>query len=696
MTDIVLAASEPAAQPCERAARYRVPKMTRDAIVRAVRAGLQDLRADPPQRLGDWASDHFMLSGDSSHEKGRWVPWPPQIGWMDAFSNDDIEQVDVCKAKRVGYTKTLVAYNAYMVAHRRRKLALWQPTDDDRDSFVKSEVEPMIAEVEIVRQARRSGRDDDTIKYKRFRAAVAHYLGGKAARAYRRITVDAVVLDEIDGFDWQIEKSSDPVTLAKGRLEGAPYPKAIIGSTPRVKGLSHVERQVAAADARLRYRIPCPHCGAEHPLAWGGKKVAHGFKWDDRDPATVRHVCPHCHGAIGQADYLRVWGSGAWVCDVTGIRYGADRTWRSDAGLQIRPPRHVAFVDVWTAYSPQRSWHDIVREYLEAWKAHQAGDDGPLQGFTNETLARTWEAEYEHTEGDVLKRRAKAEGLPQGVVPVDASVLLAFVDVQGDRWELVTWAYGRDGERWAIDYRVIYGNTADLAEWQRKVEPLINLSYPHARGGRVQLSALGVDTGYQTHIAYQFARTHRQRNVYATKGESQPGKPIKARRKLVDINAGGRTLRKGVALWHVGTDTAKDLLHGQLQLEGRGPGRVHFAAELPDAFFDQLTAEVRVPVRSVRGLEYRWDCPTGRRNEVLDCTVGCMFLAEVLDIPRWADRQWQRVELALMPDLFEAAAEQDRAAEPAALAVPQPAAKPRPLPRPAAVVHVSDEWMSRL
>jgi phage terminase large subunit GpA-like protein len=638
--------------------RYRVPAVTRQAIARAVRTGLQPLRADPPQRYADWARDHFRLSADSSHKRGAWEPWSFQVGIMDAFDNFDIEQVDVMKAKRVGYTKMVTGYVGYCVAHRNRKVALWQPTDDDRDSFVKSEIEPMISEVPAVRAARRSTRGaEDTIKFKQFRASVAHFLGGKAQRAYRRITVDDAILDEIDGFDQQIERSLDPVTGARGRLEGAPFPKLILGSTPRLKLLSHVEREAGQADALMRYRIPCPHCGVDHPLVWGDDKVQHGMKFEGRDPkvapATVRHVCPHCLQSIGQADYLRLQWQGAWVCDKTGLRYGHDRTWRDDRGQPCKAPRHVAFVGLWTAYSPQRTWADITREALEAHAAFKTGNKGPLQGFTNETLAETWEEEYEHTEAEALKRRAKAEGLPLGVVPAEASVVLLYIDVQGDRWEYVAWAWGRDSERWAIDYRVIYGNTAAPEEWQSKIEPLIGMSYPHANGGKVAARAMGIDSGFQTHIVYQFARAHQARQVYATKGESQAGKPIKGKPRLMDVSIHGKTVKRGVKVWPVGTDTAKDLLHGQLQLQGRGPGRLHFAADLPEAFFDQLTAEQRVPIRGPRGIEFRWECPSGRRNEVLDCTVGCMFLADATGISNWTDRQWERVEASLLPDLFD-------------------------------------------
>ncbi len=692
--------------------RYRIPAVMRQAVSRAVRLGVEPLKAEPPQKLADWARDHFVLSGDSSHRQGQWQAWPFQIAWLDAFSNDDIQQVDVRKAKRTGYTKCLVAFVAYNAAHRRRKLALYQPTDDDRDSFVKSEIDPMVAEVPAVRAARRMAKGaEDTIKFKTYRGSVQHFLGGKAARAYRRITVAVVLLDEIDAFDQQVEKSSDPITLARGRLEGAPFPKLVCGTTPRLKGFSHIDRQEQAADARLRYRITCPHCDCEHPLIWGDGKVAHGFKWDSSAPKpelTACHVCPHCHGSITQADYLRIWRQGAWVCDATGVRYGADRTWRAHDGAPIRAPRHVAFCGLWAAYSPQRTWSDIVREGREAYRAKKAGDSGPLQGFVNETLAECYEEDYEQTDTEILRRRAKAEGLPMGVVPRGAAVLKQSFDVQADRWEMVTWAFGPENESWAIDYRVIYGNTGDQDEWDAKVEPLLGISYPTATGARLACGSCAIDTGYQTHQAYAFARKHRARNVHAVKGDSQAGKPIKARRSLQDINTKGRVLRKGVALWYVGTDTAKDLIHGRLQLEGSGPGRMHFAADLPDAFFAGLTAEQRIPMRTVRGVEYRWDCPSGRRNEPLDCTVYCLFLAELDDLPRWTDRQWGRAMSALELDLFDApqppAQTGDAITLPARQTAPAPAAPPavhtsapkHPRPPRVAATIGSDEWQSRL
>jgi terminase, large subunit len=265
-----------------------VPSETRAAIARALAGGMQPMRSFVPLTLSQWAEKNFYLSAESSHTQGAWQAYPFQRGWMDAFSNDAIEEVTVIKAKRVGYTKTLLAFIAYNAAHRRRKQALWQPTDDDRDSFVKSEVDPMLRDVAVMQSVKVQGKHaEDTMKFKSFLGSVLHILGGKAARAYRRITVAVAMLDEADGFDQKVEKSADPITLARGRLEGAPFPKLIVGSTPRIKGQSHVEYRRDNADAVMKYHIPCMHCGVDHPLEFGGKDSSWGFKWEKDNPTKV-------------------------------------------------------------------------------------------------------------------------------------------------------------------------------------------------------------------------------------------------------------------------------------------------------------------------------------------------------------------------------------------------------------------------
>lgn len=650
------------------------------AINKALGLGLDSLRADVPQPLSQWAVDNFKLAGESSHQKGAWEAWPFQIGILDFMSDDRVEELYVMKSKRVGYTKMITAYLCYNIAHRRRKQALWQPTDDDRDSYVKSEIDPLLDQVEAVKKARRQGKSgsEDTIKLKQFRDSALHLLGGRAARAFRRITVAASVLDEWDAFEQQVEKSGDPGGLAKGRLEGAPYPKFIGGTTPRLKGLSHVERHCDGAEGMVRFHIDCPRCGVDHPLMWGGKNKIHGFKWERGNPASVRHVCPHCHGEITQADYLRGGQpmGGTWVCGKTGKRYGIDKVWRDDKGMPTRPPRTLG-VHVWAAYSPQRAWSDIVDEFEKALVALEKGDVGPMQLFVNETLGETWEMQGDRSDEHALQ--ARAEAYPLGTAPVGTLVLTCGVDVQRNRWELTVYGWGRGLESWVVDAQIIEGNPSSEDDWAPVTEYLQRRYTQAWHGGTLGISATSIDSSDQTHAVYNWVRKHAHviPNLRAVKGSSEDHKPILGPSSMMDVDWRGQKWPRGVKLWTVGVDTAKDLLLGQLAIDKPGPGYIHTSTDLPTEFYLQLTAEQRVLKREGGKETYKW-IKRRPRNEQLDCRNYALHAAFGLGLHRYADKRWDELEAAVQPprDLFA----------PAAIVVPAPtAAAPVPAPAPTPV-----------
>lgn len=703
-----------------------LPAGLQQSLRASVAKGLEALKTPEPLDGDQWAERHFYLSAESSQGEKRWESYPPQRGMLGAMGDDDIEEVDVRKSARVGYTKMLLAILCYFAQHKRRNQCLWQPTDGDSDEFCKAELEPALRDVRIMQsvfpQFMRKSKAN-TLNMKKFLGSLLFLKGGASAGNFRRMTLQAALLDEFDAFDQKIEKSADPFTLAWKRLEGANYPKIICGTTPRIKGLSHIEKREAAAEARMKFHITCPHCGVEHPLIWGGDKVKHGFKWNREDPeGTVRHVCPHCHGSITQADYLRLWHDGAWVSECGNFRIKhLPYRWTDGTGEPLlRPPRHVAF-HIWTAYSPQTTWAAIVRQFLQCVAAKEAGDKAPLEGFVNETLGETWEEEVE--KADVHALMARAEDYPLRRVPVGGLELCAGVDVQDKRWEVAVWAFGRGGEKWIVDYQVIEGDPAEDLEWDRHLHPYLQGTFTHRHGAPMKIRASAIDTGgHYTHQAYNFCRKHQGHNYYAVKGDSKEGMPIKGKSSLQDVNHRGRIQRNGVRLWLVGTDTAKDLLFGQLNVTTPGPGYTHFSKHLPRSWYDGFTSEVRRIVRRASGTVSRW-VKIAARNEPLDTAVYAQFCSEILGHSKNNDHDWRKLENGLLPDLFEPIDELPPAAapEPAALQPGQiqirdaaPAAPPakiiqpqlkRKAPAPSAPSttvapfaspFASSEWSSRL
>lgn len=632
------------------------------AIVKHFARGLSAFAVPEPLSLDEWSAKHFYLSAESSYVEQRWQAWPFQRAIMACLSNDDIREVDLQKSARVGYTKIILASLGYNAEHKRRNQALWQPTDDDRDEFVKGELEPMLRDVQIMQSVFPSylaRHKDNTLHVKKFLGSMLHLRGGKAAKNYRRISVDVAYLDEVDAFDSDVEKEGDPVTLARKRIEGATFPKLVVGSTPKLKGFSLIEGRVDQADKRFIYHIPCPHCDTFHAITWGGKDEPHGFKWDARQPDTVQHLCPHCAALITQGDYLSIWERGRYQSD-DGTTLDHAGVFRDAAGEIVAPPRHVAFVDVWTAYSPAASWVDIVREFLAAFEKAQQGDMTKMKAFWNTTLGRTWEGEIDKTDADELKHRA--EPFPLALCPRGCLLLLCGVDTQDNRLEAVVWGFGRGSEMWTIHSQVFFGNPAEDQVWQDLEQYLIDARFRHVAGTELGIYATGIDSGgHHAQAVYEFARKHYARRVFALKGRSGNEKHIKDGAGQVDIDWRGRRRKRGVILWQVGTNLAKDLFHGRLQIERPGPGFVHFSNELSDEWYRQITGEVRATRDTQRGSQTRWT-PIRKRVEILDCTIYALWVEAHLELSRKAKRWWDDLESRVQPttnDLFDSPAPVD-------------------------------------
>ncbi len=628
----------------------------RAAIARALRRGLATFGAPMPRSLPEYAEEHFYLSAESSYVEQKWKAWPFQRGILACIGSDDVQEVDVLKSARVGYTKILMAAIAYFAEHRRRNQVIWQPTDSARDEFVKTELEPMLRDVAVMHPifpTRLAKHKDNTLLVKKFIGSMLHLRGGRSADNYRRLSVSVGYLDEFSSFDSNIDGEGDPGQLAAKRLEGATFPKLVVGSTPKIAGVCLMEKRAKGAVARYEYQVPCAHCGDRHGITWGGKDEPHGFKWIERDPETVRHLCPHCGALQTQGEYLAAAENGIWVGDdgSTIDRYGV---FRDSDGNVMRAHYRIAF-HVWTAYSPMVAWSKLVREFLEAYEKSQTGDDEELRTFWNTTLGRTWEGEIDKIEVDELKRRAEIEqfylpGQGDNLVPKRCLLLLAGCDTQDNRIEIGVWGFGRGGEMWTIDHHIVYGNPTEDETWEKVAEYLFGTRFQHECGQQMAIYASAVDSGgHHAGAVYEFARRNKARRVYAVRGRPFGEKAIKDGAGHVDIDWRGKRVKKGVVLWHVGTNLAKDLMHSRLQIEADGAGRVHLAHDLSDEWFRQFSGEVRATRKTAAGVKTIW-AAVRKRVEALDCAVYAMWVEAHLNLQRKTDAWWNALAEKLKAD----------------------------------------------
>lgn len=577
-------------------------------------SGLQGARIPPPLSLSEWADKHFRIGLD------RWDTLPFQRAIMDAISNDDIRIIDWPKSAQIGYTKIITAAAGYFTAEKHRPCVIYQPTKGDAEEFCQEEIDPMFESVEtcseaLARGAR--GKTGDKLSLKNVDGAMLYIRGGHSPRAYRRLTVDTVIYDDLDGFEREIGTEGDPVTLGDNRITTSLYPKSIRGSTPRRKGDSLIFDEVDRAALVLKYHVHCLHCDVAQTLKFAQ------MKWDKRQAKTVRYQCEHCGGAWGYPDLYPMLEGGYWGTD-DGEHRVIDGDLVDVDGQVIDWPRHIAFW-IWAAYSVFFSWEDLIEEWLEA-----QGDPRKLQAFTNTRLAEVYDEDGEELEPDELPGRNEPYTRP----PAGVRGVLAGVDVQQEylQYELV--GYGNGSESWGIEYGAVYGDPTQPEVWNDLTEVLAQTF--HTEDGReIPIKGCAIDSGFLADHVYAYYKRKRGRvgtcRLYVTKGASETDGEHELVRAPHERKTGKS--KAGVPLFMVGTHSGKSLLFHRLALEEPGSGYCHFPNTYDDEYFAQLTAEKKVK-RKRRGRDYPIWIKTRTRNEALDIRV-LTYVALAIWSPKW-------------------------------------------------------------
>lgn len=593
----------------------------------------------PPTRVTvtEWAEKNRRLSGIESAEPGPYrvsrTPYAQEP--QDCMSpRSSVEEIVLMWAAQTSKTTVLLnCVGASIGADPGPIMIVW-PTNTVAKKNSRQRIAPLLNESRQLQSkvARNRSRDKaNTTLLKEFDGGILVIAGANSAADLRSTPVRDLYLDEVDNFPHDVDGEGDPSKLAEMRQTTFARRKRLRSSTPHTKGASRIEDAYDGSD-KCRYHVACPHCGAYQPLEFGAGK-SHGLKWDkaeDGSPiaSSVRYVCAANGCEIRENKKTAMLAGGVWIAERPGAQDGKVRGFHLN-GL----------------YSPLGwlSWRQIAQEFFEAVRAAARGDVALLRVFVNTRLAETFEESGDKADANELRRRANE--LPLRIVQHGMLVCTMATDVQGDRIEAFVWAWGPGLERQLVDRAVFHGDP-NIPEDQAnsvwaKLTAYRRAPLSHVSGGAVPILAGFVDSGgHSTQAVYAYCRAHQFEHVHAVKGASQPKKPILGKPTDVLVNWQGTTVKKGVKLWPIGTDTAKFEIYGRYRVAKPGPGYVHLSKHLPDEVFEQLTSE-KLVTRYVKGrARLEWIKASGVRNEALDCAVYALAAAHWVGIDRWGPSDW--------------------------------------------------------
>lgn len=545
-----------------------------------------------------------MLSRESSAEPGRWSNdrTPYLREFMDAFLDPEISDVVGVFGSQLGKTEALNNVLGYFIHRDPCPILFVQPTLALASAWSKLRLVPMLRDTPSLRSivgdplAKTTGQEILEKSYPGGQLAIAgaNAPGGLAGRPRR-----VVLGDELDRWPASAGAEGSPVELARKRT--TTYWNRVHGwiSSPGTAGQSTIWPLWENSDQR-RYWVNCPECQHAQTLVWAQ------VRWDEtlddlRAPASAAYRCEACDAAWDDATRFEAVLGGRWV--------------------KGRESGTVAGFHLSALYSPWLSLEELVREWLQA-----QGNPEALKVFVNTRLAELWEEARHDVDTEELLARREEYGpkAPAGVLLVTAGV-----DVQDDRLEIEFVGWGKDGQSWSLDYRVVHGDPEALLDFDpkdphadRRLDDELGRMFESESGVRFPVSATCVDSGgHHTQAVYRYAKARARRRVYATKGRAGEGYPLwPLRSKKTSKGSAGR-----VAVHLIGVDTGKSQLFHRLAVkEPERPGYCHFPdrAAYDLEYFSQLTGEAPAPIKYVRGRKtprvWKQIYP---RVEALDCRV---------------------------------------------------------------------------
>lgn len=488
------------------------------------------------------------------------------------------------------------------------------------------------------------------------RAATMRTTRGKAA--------PLIGVDELDAYDRRVRNAMRTLIDNRQREFGA-NAKAYFCSHPDA-GQNGIAGIVAEGLKHLWW-WNCPHCrkssspckGAEHRMAWNVAKLLEAQEDMDRPELLdmiereARLICPHCSAAIPEAMRLPMSNAGIWLQPHQTL---------TEEGV-INGEQKIAEIMGFVGHafmSPFVNLGKLARSWAAAWLKHQdTGDDTALKEETVKSLGEEYEGADPKAamEGwKVVKARLQSAFEPK-TVPAGVMFLTAFVDVQGDRFEVRVVGWNLQKQSWLIDYYALkqwpgFDNIdpgGRLFDWDIIEDAVINQVYPTAATldrktplfmpiAKTMVNAAG-SPGVSLHAKIWLANLIDPKRFERMTAEGNPKRPARrpvesykvqlfigapvsgerakklelyGRPRPILVDDRGRQLAVQIYERMLNVFEIKKLIAARMKVE-EGPGRMHLSMKMADRYVRELTSE--------RLVNDEW-IPTGR-NETWDGWVAC-------------------------------------------------------------------------
>lgn len=595
----------------------------------------------PRPRMGtlEWLKQNAMVPGRASDFKGRFNVdyFPYEAGVLEMFDDPEVREIYLQWGTQLGKT-FLLKMLVPKVADTDPAPIVFACADSDQAQSTGEGLYKIIEQIERLKKILPVEARRDSFKIDLGDCVVNMAWSGSPASLGDK-SCRYVLCIELSKWNLKKSQEADPADLVRERVKMYFNTKIIMEGTPTIEGICRMDALRVNANQRMRFQLPCPHCGRFQILAESAKDFRN-FKWEkrkdgihDRDLAerTTWYECIHCKKKIDNSEKIGMMRRGVWA--EAGVKIPENfkgKVYYTPGKYKTRIHTQLS-----SLYSPLLSWGACASEFIRCTDKN-AGNIG-LQNFVNSWLAEPWSPKVrEYRWEDLKKTISAAEN--KGVVPPWVRFLTAGVDVMKGWGVYVIRGWGPQGRSRLI----AWGQITSMGEleamlFERKFQQ-------EGKSEPIGVALAGIDTGYQPYGIYLWSKEVNQRRgecVRCIKGHDN-GAPYWM--TVIDRSGlDGKAIPGGVQLWNINDHFWKSFLVSKYEIPAGRPASWEVPADVDEVYMRSITGEV---------LQERKDKRTGklkREWHVVDTTIGNDFMdaekiaACMADMCGWDETEEQAV-----------------------------------------------------
>ncbi|MEW4461897.1 terminase gpA endonuclease subunit [Roseibium algicola] len=556
------------------------------------------LNPPPPVDYLDYAENKVSFSERESPFKGNYNR--NLFGYFDeilrALSPDDpCRIVTLAKSAQLGGTVLANIFTCGSIEMDPVDFLYVHPTEGNAKRWSKMKLSPMLKNSASLKalfpQSSRDGSDSVLYKERVDGRGAIQISGANSPASLSQVTMKRQVQDDL--AKWETNTAGDPEAQADSRSQAHEFAKIFKISTPLVMPGCRITRNFEDGSQELPY-VPCPHCGHMQVLRWENM-LAH---LDEEHPENACFYCeaPDCGAAIEEHHRSEL---------------NKRLEWRAQNPKAKR--QHRSFW-IWSAYSVLQTFERIARAWLKA-----KGDPASEQTFMNDVVGLAFQTQGEAPPWEGLRDRGAVSDYARGRIPPGAVILTIGIDCQDDRveWQVVGW--GRNKNRFVIQYGVFPGHISEES-CQEKLNALVKQTWPNAYGRKISADRIAIDGNAYTEDVWEWVKKHPASVVMMVRGNNSDSAPMLLPVKKERHKKTGKLLKWSKRFYSFNASVMKMALYRNCRKEDPlAAGYIAFPTGLDDEYYRQVTAERRVSKKNKDGFDvYNWEKDPKQANEALD------------------------------------------------------------------------------